>query len=159
MDIKDILDKDKTPIFACIGTKKSFYDNTSNRIGDILKTFGFKVVFNFNNINMKDKLYELDDMMEETDNNQVIALDLSHSSLNKTSKAFYCYRDGISPGSALGRTHAPIGDVCIKICLNHFEDIKCDTDMLIAISKQSGNTKIHKTEIEIANIIHEFYNR
>ena len=55
MEIKDILDKDKTPIFACIGAKYSFYDNTSNRIGDRLKERGLKCVLNFNNINMQSK--------------------------------------------------------------------------------------------------------
>ena len=71
MDIKDILDKDKTPIFACIGAKYSFYDNTSNRIGDTLKQHGLKVVLNFNNVNMKKKLRELDKVVRSVDNPQV----------------------------------------------------------------------------------------
>ena len=155
MDIKDILDKDKTPIFACIGAKYSFYDNTSNRIGDTLKQHGLKVVLNFNNVNMKKKLRELDKVIRSVDNPQVIAIDLSHSF--KHNNKYYCSKSGIKPGSGIGRTHKSIGDVSIKIMLNAFEEVKDKIDVLVLVSKEDGNKEIHETEKHIADTICTFY--
>ena len=156
MDIKDILDKDKTPIFACIGAKHSFYDNTSNRIGDVLKQHGLNVVLNFNNVNMKKKLRELDKISRSVNNPQIIAIDLSHSS--KHNNKYYCSKNGIKPGSGIGRTHKSIGDVSIKVMLNAFEEIKDKIDILVFVSKEEGNKEIFKTEKHITDTICTFYN-
>ena len=155
MEIKDILDKDKTPIFACIGAKYSFYDNTSNRIGDRLKERGLKCVLNFNNINMQSKVEELEALVSITDKPQIIAIDLSHSF--KHNNKYNCSKTGIKPGSGLGRNHASIGDVSIKVMLNAFEDIKTNLDIIMSICKEDGNKDIIKTEQKIADEICEFY--
>lgn len=155
MRIEDILDINKTPIFACIGAKYSFYDNTANRIGYKLKEHELKAVINFNNINMQEKLEELETLISTVDNPQIIALDLSHSFKHK--KKYYCYNTGILPGSGLGYVHKEIGDVCIKIMLNAFEDIQDKADILVALSKERGNRDIFNTETKIANRICDFY--
>ena len=111
MQIEDILDKNKTPIFACIGTRESFYDNTSNRIGERLKEHGLNVVLNFDNETMQSKLTELETLLFSVDNPQIIALDLVYSDKYKKTDPYYCYKKGINPGSAFNHKHAPIGDV------------------------------------------------
>lgn len=149
-----VLDIKRKPIFACIGTKQSFYDNTSNRIGDLLKLKGFEVVLNFNSINMNKKRKELYEIANKYDNPQIIAIDLSLIDKDVEYEYQNC---GIKPGSGLGKKHDTIGEVSIKINLNKFEKIQSKLDIAIIISKKTGNKKIYKTEKKIVNELVTFY--
>lgn len=155
----EILDefKDKTPIFACIGTKKSFYDNTSNRIGYILKENGFNVVLNLNSVNMQNKLKILEKIQNKIENSFIIAIDLSVSENRKSVIPYKISKSGIKPGSFLNKKHKELGDVSIKIFVDYFEKVENDFDVLEVICKSNGNKKIHEIEKEIANKLINYY--
>lgn len=155
--MQDILDKKKEPLFVCIGTKGSFYDNTSNRIGKRLLNEGFDVILECDTSNMKRKLKQI--KAYNKDKYQVIAIDLSYNSeYDQKAKLTHSYsKGGIIPGGALGRKYEPIGDVSVKIYLQAVEDIKNKVDLLMALCKTSGNTSIYQTEDKIFNELKDFY--
>lgn len=158
VNLSKYLSKDKIPLFVCIGSKLSFYDNTSNRIGKYLEANGFNVIRNVDNINIIDKYEEIDKYSEEI--YEHIAIDLSYDSKyeeRNKQRAYKVEKYGIKPGSGIGRSHKTIGSVSIHITLNYFEDVRNGLDVILNITKQIGNKEIHKVEKEIVEKIKEFY--
>lgn len=146
----------KIPVFLCIGSKNSYYDGVAYRIGVKLKKRGYEVINDINNLNMKDKLKELDKLKEEKSKYVFIAIDLAIG----VSKSPYSIIDslGILPGSALGREHRRIGNKSIHINFNYH--VKCDNnfDMLKELLKtEETNEKFDKTENEVYEYIIKNY--
>lgn len=157
-NFKRYLDTSKTPLFICIGSELSFYDNTSNRIGDKLKRLGFNVVMNISSNNFEEKYKEVKKYSKET--YQHIAIDLSYDGKFKEREKQSPYaliKLPINPGSALGKSHKTLGDVSIHITLNYFEEINNGLDVIKCVTLQEGNKEIYEIEREIVEKIKTLY--
>lgn len=150
------LDKDKIPYFLCIGSSKSYYDGIASRIGIKLKEKGFDVLNDINNANMQYKLKELNELKEERDKYEFIAIDLS---LGNKNIDWNVSNKGIKPGLALGREHRRIGNKSIHINLDYFVNYsKEETLFILCMETNMGNDDLfNKVEDDIVREIINYY--
>lgn len=156
-NFKRYLDTSKMPLFICIGSELSFYDNTSNRIGEALRGLGFNVITNIGSRNFEEKCREVKKYGEEY---QHIAIDLSYDSKYSErlkQSPYSLIKVPTMPGSALGKTHKALGEVSIHINLNYFEDVNNALDVIRCITLQEGNKEIYVYEKEIVEKIKKLY--
>lgn len=137
------LNKNKTPVFICIGAKRSYYDGIAYRIGVALKKEGHIVINDINNVNMEKKLEEV---MEYKGNNnyELIAIDLSITNQNDM-YSFGVLNSGIKPGNALGRLHRRLGSKSIHIFYK-IEGECVGLEDIFELCK--GHDKIHDEKFE-----------
>lgn len=157
--MNNVLNVNKKPLFVCIGTPRSFYDNSSNRIGKKLKEFGFDVIMNLDAKNLKERREEI--KKYDKDKYQVIAIDVSYDkNYDYEKKITHKYsKKPIYPGRAVGHTLKPIGDCSIRIFIQYLVNIKNYLDLVTAICSKTGDEKIYKLEEKIANEIKEYYGK
>lgn len=158
MELVDLIDTKRIPVFACIGTMRMLEDSIGPRVGSLLKSAGYYVVGDMDNtLNAK----TIPDMVQKyltlnKDIYQIIAIDCCLFNC-VTEKPYQVINSSTNPGAAIGKSLPSIGEISIHCDINHeieiSRELKRQKFLLSSINQQIIKTDWSELEKEVNKVV------
>lgn len=120
MELIDVIDTKRIPVFACVGSMKMLEDSIGPRVGTLLKSAGYYVVGDMDTpLNAKTIPNMIADKLTLNKNiYQIIAVDCALFDVI-WHRAYRVFKEGVKPGSAIHKKLLCIGEVSIHCDVNY----------------------------------------